>query len=267
MSLSITNAWNETIAFVKREGRLLFPIAFIFIALPGAILQMVMPTPAAPGQPPEAGLWLVMMPLAIVISLVGTLAIVHLALRPGASVGEALQLGARRFLPMLGAILLIFLAGFLLALPLFVLIGATAQTGAVPAIGGVAALGMLILMLAYVFFWVRLMLITAVGAVEETGPIRIITRSWELTRGHFWRLLGFMLLILLAAIVVMFAVTAVAGIIIMLVAGPPGPDSATMYLLLVVSALIQAVISTIFAVLTARIYAQLAGTGTPEVFS
>ena len=32
-SLSIGKAWEETVAFVKREGALLFPVAFVFLAL------------------------------------------------------------------------------------------------------------------------------------------------------------------------------------------------------------------------------------------
>ena len=42
-NLSITTAWNETASFVQREARLLFPIAFLLIALPGGLFQMMLP--------------------------------------------------------------------------------------------------------------------------------------------------------------------------------------------------------------------------------
>src|SRR3546814_17017291 len=41
--LSIGAAWEETLAFVKREGTLLFPVALLFMALPGVVLQLLLP--------------------------------------------------------------------------------------------------------------------------------------------------------------------------------------------------------------------------------
>lgn len=267
-NLSITKAWNETAGFVAREGRLLFPIAFLFVALPGAILQLVMPT-AVPGQPVEGGLWLIMLPVAVAVSIVGTLAIIHLALRPGASVGEGIQVGARRFLPMLGAVILVGIGALILAIPVAAIAGPTLVAGAGAGAGAIVALLVLLLIAVYIFFWVRLFPMSAVAVGEAVGPIAIIKRSWNLTRGHFWKLLGFLLLVVVAAMVVMFAISVVIGILLFLVTGgPPGPDSAAFYVMLVISALVQAVISAIFATLTARIYVQLAGDSTtPEVFA
>ena len=265
-SLSTNTAWNETVAFVTREGRLLFPIAFLLVALPGAILQLAMPTPAA-GESPEAGIWLLLVPAAIVVSMIGTLAISFLALRPGASVAEGLQAGVRRFLPLLGAALLVGIAAGLLLVPVILVAGAAAVGAGEAAVGGVAALLLIVLIPVFLFFWVRLILMTPIAAVEEVGPLRIITRSWELTRDHFWRLLGFVLLVAIAAVIVMFAVTMIGGLVIFLLAGPPEPDSLSMYLVLVLSALLQAVVSAVFVTLIARVYTQLADTATPEVFA
>ena len=43
-NLSITTAWNETVAFIAREARLVLPIAFLLLALPGAAMQLVIDT-------------------------------------------------------------------------------------------------------------------------------------------------------------------------------------------------------------------------------
>jgi hypothetical protein len=265
-TLSITSAWNETVAFVTREGRLLFPIAFLLVALPGAILQVVMPT-TAPGQQPEAGPWLLVLPLAIVASMVGTLAISFLALRPGASVAEGLQVGLRRFVYLLGAALLIGIAGALLAVPLIIVAGAAAMGGGEAGAAALAALLIIASIPVLLFFWVRLILMTPVAAMEEAGPLRIIARSWQLTRGHFWKLLGFVVLVAVAAIVVMFVVTMIGGLLVFALAGPPDPDSLSFFLLLVLSALLQSVVSALFVTLIARIYAQLTDHGTPQVFA
>ena len=265
--LSINEAWNETAAFVKREARLLFPIAFLLVALPGAVLQLAMPQPA-PGEPPEPGLWLLMVPVAVALGMAGTIALSYLALRSGASVAEALQVGARRFLILLGASLLVGLAAAAVAIPVIIVIGAAAFAGgSAAAAAGVAVLGALVALVLLLALWVRLMLMTPVAAVEPGGPIALIRRSWALTSGHFWRLLGFALLALVAAMVAMAAVTAVVGLVILLLAGPAEPNSLSMILLLLVSALLQAVISMLLATMIARIYAQLSGFGTRDVFA
>src|SRR5262245_35479401 len=105
--LSITTAWNETVEFVKREGRLIFPLAFMFVALPSALLEVLAPAPPLPGQLPEPGAWALLLPVILVTSLIGNLAISYLALRPNTSVGEAISRGARRFLSLFGAFVLI----------------------------------------------------------------------------------------------------------------------------------------------------------------
>lgn len=265
--LSITQAWNETAEFVKREARLLFPVAFLLVALPGAIVQLFAP-PALPGSLPEPGMWMLLMPVTVVVAMIGTIALSYLALRPGASVGEALQVGARRFIFLLAASLLVGLGMLLVLVPLVALAGGLAFAGG-PASGAAGAAVMLMLflfMLAAIALWVRLVMMTPVAAVERAGPIAMIRRSWELTRGHFWRLLGFVLLVLVAALVVMLVIGSIAGIVVVLIAGRPEPLTLPAILLGLVGAAVQAVFSMIFATLIARIYAQLSGGGPGDVF-
>ena len=89
-TLSVAAAWDETVAFVRREGRLLFPVSFMLIALPAALAEALSPAGAA-GEPPAPGPWLLIFPVALLLSAIGNLAISALALRPGASVAEALR--------------------------------------------------------------------------------------------------------------------------------------------------------------------------------
>lgn len=260
--LSITTAWNESADFVRREARLLFPVAFLLISLPGLVLQLAMPA-VERGQPAPPGPWLALLPVVLCLGLIATVAMSFLALRPGASVGEALRRGLRRF-PLLLAAGLLALTGPVLAAALLLAAVGTDGGAAGP---GADALLLSLLMLPLLALWVRLILITPVAAAEDCGPLEIVRRSWALTRGHFWKLLGFLLLAAIAVLIALLAASTIGGILIVLVAGPPRPDSFAMMLALLLAALIQAAISALSATLAARIYAQLSAAPRGNVFA
>ena len=103
-TISIGKAWEEAVAFIRREATLLFPVALLFVALPGLIVQEMTPpqlqewfaqpkADAIPAMPPGFALSML---LGIVIIWFGSLALFALALRPGISVGEALRLSFSR---------------------------------------------------------------------------------------------------------------------------------------------------------------------------
>jgi len=51
---------------------------------------------------------------------------------------------------------------------------------------------MLILLLMTLFFGARLLLTIPIAVIEHAGAGKSIVRSWNLTRGSFWRALGFL---------------------------------------------------------------------------
>lgn len=266
-NLSITKAWNESMEFLRREARLVLPVAFLLISLPGAVMQYMMPA-AAPGQPPDLAAMmeglktvLLLLPVVIVLSLIGTIAITYLAIKPGRSVGEALQAGGRRFLLLLAASLLLGLGAAVILAPLFLLFGVYAP-GMPP--GGLIALAVLAYLILLVAVLVRLMLITPVASGEEAGPIAMITRSWALTTGHFWKLLGFLIVFWITALIVIMVISIILGILIALIAGLPAPGTFPAFLMLLCSAALQAVLTSVYATVIARIYVQLAGDGTDQ---
>ena len=263
VNVSVTAAWNETAAFVKREARLLFPLAFMLIALPVAILQALVPA-ASEGEMPPPGAWLALIPLVMIATGIGNIAIAYLAVRPNRSVRDAIGRGARRLLPLLGALLLlvlvltaaVFVASTVAAL---VVPGATqgAATGQpTPALGMAMLIVALLLLPLLLFVAGRLMLMTPVAAAEDGGPIAIIRRSWALSAGYFWKLLGALVLMMIAMWVVMLAVEAVFGSLIILLAGQPRPGNTSAFLIILVRAALNTVIAVYFYTMIARIYAQ-----------
>lgn len=274
-NLSITRAWNEAAEFVRREAGLIFPVAFLLLALPNALLEAFTPPAPAPGESPEPGLWLLLIPLLGLASIVGNVAISYLALRPGSSVGEALRRGAGRMPALLGAGLLVGL-GFLILFFIVAGIVFALVPGAIAAVEAGATTGAMVTAVTIVFllvlpvafyFGARLMLTTPVAAAEGAGVFQILKRSWQLTTGHVWKLVGFLVLVGILVGVLTGAIRAVTGILFAIVAGPLEPGSTSAWLVIVVMSLANMVVFAYLNTTIARIYAQLAGERTDQVFA
>lgn len=257
-SLSVGTAWNETTAFVKREGGLLFPIALALIALPSILIQWLTPT-AAPGESPPLGLWTWLFLPAMVVTLLGSLAIVILALRRETLVGAALATAGRRLLPLFGTLILLVLMMVAIVIPLAIigaLVGGTAQpvTPGSPAV----TLTVIFAMVAILLLSIRFLLVNQVAAATDLGPIAILKRSWALTRGHFWKLFGLLVLVGIVLLVLALAVTAVGGILVTLLTGSTQPGSLGTFLVLVLLGLLNGIFTVYLLVLLTRVYEQLA---------
>ena len=255
--LSLSRAWDETREVLRRDGRLIAIVALAMLVFPGTVQEMV--TPQAPaGELPAPGWWMAVALVAIVIGVVGQLAIVRLALGPSTSVGEAIAHGARRA-PYYLISFLMWVAPF--AALLVVLLGAMKGPPPNPA----AALGFLALLIAMSFLAVRLILAVGVASAESAGPVQILQRSWHLTAGNWWRLFGFLLLFLIAALCVLIAVGAIIGLLVAVVVGAPTGMSLSRLIVVLVSQLAVGAVTATFIVMIARIYLQLSGTGGASV--
>lgn len=255
-TISIGKAWEETLAFVKREGTLLFPVALVFLALPMALLEVVAPNQMqgmgseemkAPTQlPPQV---MLVGLLAVISAVIGVLASYALALKPGISVSEALQLALRRIPVLFGSGLLVLLAYLALSIAIAMLL--------IPAMGMQRGVGTaLLLSLPFVIFvGVRLLLLNVVVLNEPVGVIEAIRRSWALTAGQFGKLVLFALLFVLLITVAQLVASSLLGVVGGLVGGP---SLAALFAGLA-GAVVAAVIQVYYLVMTCRIYIQLAG--------
>lgn len=263
--LSITTAWNETVAFVKAEGRLLFPLAFMAVALPAAAVRALVPVVPA-GEAPPAGPWLAAAIVALILAAIGYLAISYLALRAGASVREALVRGATR-MPLLiaagiligcGLVALAFLISIVVTLAVVGAAGGASAPPGTAEMGRVAGILLLILAPILLFVFARLLPLTPTVAVEAGGPFALLARSWRLTAGYSLKLMAFVAVLFALSLVLQIAVEAVFGSLFILTAGPAAPGSISSILTLLVMAALQTVLVAYLGTLVARIYAQLA---------
>jgi hypothetical protein len=91
------------------------------------------------------------------------------------NLNESLQVGLRRFFPIVGLAILVSLAA------------------------GFAAIFLLVPGLILITMW---FVATPVCVVEQLGPIRSMGRSRQLTKGHRWKIFGLMLLLIIISAVI-----------------------------------------------------------------
>ena len=121
-SLSISHAWEETRAFIARDGKLSASVALAMIALPVSNRRPGEPGRMASTRDPF-GSTIVMIVCSLIV-LSGQLALIRLALPPSTSVGAAIQHGLVGCRIYLATAVLIALALLLAALPLVVILAA-----------------------------------------------------------------------------------------------------------------------------------------------
>jgi hypothetical protein len=174
-------------------------------------------------------LWLF---LGSLVSMLGTIAILKLLLAPrGTSVGGAIA-AAVPVLPFY------FLAAFLSNLILL--------------------LGLVLLVVPGLYLFGRLAPLGPVVVAEKRyNPLDSIARSFALTRGEGWAVLGLVLLVAVAGLVAMMVVDSVLGLLFVLIAG----KSLGTFLASIVNAATGAAFSACFAILFAALYRALAPQG------
>ena len=253
IKLSISKAWDETRQVLARDGSLLTTIALALFVLPGVISDVVTP-PAPAGQLPIMGYWTVLTAVALFIALAGQLAVIRLAIGSRLTVGEAIRHGARRAPAYLAATL-----RWVLPFVIVVVLLAGKVVGQLPTASPMAALALLVLSCVVLFLAIRLMMTSPVASAEPVGPVAILLRSWELTRGHWLRLFGFFLLFLIGAVIAIVAVSAVSGILAQLIFGGVEPLTVGALFVALIIQIVSAAVSVLLMVMLARIYVQLGG--------
>lgn len=264
MTVTMGNVWDRATEFLSDTSSAVARIALLGIFLPTAVSTIIAPLGA---QSTGAGpLAMVAVPLiSLVLNLValwGQLAIAALAIDPPAGRQAAIGLATQRVLPMIGVSLLLLLGFTLLVLPIPIVLAAAgydlvaAMSGVqveVPmAAASVVALYVLVLIPVLLFIAARMALLTPVVVAERLG-IGAIRRSFDLTRGLVWKIIGVLLLYGIVVGVASLAANTVFGSILQLIAGGEGAISVAT----VVTALIVSAVQTGFVVLAAAFVAKL----------
>ena len=257
----VNDVWDRTTEVLSGRGRTLAAIAALAIFLPSVIrtadlLYVGNATPAM------SILGAIVAIVASIVAIWAQLSLIALSSDPATTPAQAYATGRSRLLPAIGIGILIGLVAGLFVLPLIVgLIGAgwtpaMMRTGQMPVLaGGPAAFvgfyGIAFVVL-FLFLAARLMLWTAVVANERLG-IGTIRRSFALTRGMTWKLVGVVLLYVIVLAIAFKAAQSVTGVVFGLILGTDAATT-TAFLAAIVGAVVSTAFSTLAAVFAAQLY-------------
>jgi hypothetical protein len=254
-SLSISAAWDESRAILLRDGRLFAAVALALIVLPEVVLAVV----GAPVGPQATQLAKLIYAAVVLLGFVGQLALNRLAIGPSVTVGGAIATGFARILPVVAVLVLLSIAIVVVGVALLMILGA-AHLVVVPSPGqppplSLVAILVLLVALAFAIFQLSF----PIATVETGNPFRLIARSWHLAKGHYLRLLAFIMIIIFCFGLVVLVSQFAVGSVVNLLLGQPNPGSLSALILGLAVGVIQAPFTVIAATMLARIYVQLAG--------
>lgn len=253
--LSLSDVWDDTRIFMQRELGLLLPIGFATFGIGALLVSSVAPQPT-PETGLQAGSWMIWLIPAIIMMLIGYLAISRLSLRSHLSVGEALG-DAMRLLPKAGGLALM-VTGIITGM----IVLASIVTGVVVMVMGLppkVATGTAFAAVVPLIFWlsVRLLLLWPTLADREGGVRDAFTRAMALSRGNFLRLAGLALLNFVGYLLLAAVIEMAGGSVLLIVTRLIGMPALGQVLASVLMAAFNAVYATFWAVFLSRLYARM----------
>lgn len=265
--LDMGKAWTQATGMIGANRETITAIAGLFFFMPsfagGVFVPDVGAGPAASpsGADPEvafralvegvsalyAQYWPLLLALSV-IQFIGSLGLLALLSdRGNPTVGEALKTGLKSSPSYLAAQLITALGA---ALAFGLVVGGIGSVAPV----AVATLAMLALLVAALWLFIRLSLTAQVIAIEGVlNPLTALARSWRLTKRNSLRILLFYFLLIFTIGIIAALVSGILGLVL----GAFGEPVASIGIDLV-SALVSAVVTVIFLVVTAAIHRQLA---------
>jgi hypothetical protein len=259
-NLSISAAWEEAKAILTRDARLYAAVALALVVLPEVVMAVV-GSPVASDASPAARIVYV---AVVLLGIVAQVAINRLAIGPSVTVSEAIILGFARVVPIFIVIILAIIIVAILAALVAMGLGAVGVVLIKAPQQATPGLILILLTLVMLVFAVT-QLTFPIAAVETGNPLRLISRSLQLARGNYWRLLGFVMIAVLGTGLIVMATQLGVATTVVLLLGQPKPGSMSALILGFVAGLLQAGFTLVIGVMLARIYVQLAGRGGAEV--
>lgn len=259
MATTMSAVWDRSVAVLQGRGGMLAGIAVPTIFIP-TIVRAAAQAYADPASPGVMLLVALVGIVAVMVTLWGHLAIIAAASDPAVLRGEALRMASRRLPVAIGMGLLVFVVVALLFSPVAVAMAhagldmramAAGSNAAVPPpVAGFVGLYTLAFLVAALFVGARMVLFSPVILLERTGG-GAFARSFRLTRGLTWRILGVLLLYIVLLLVASGAARLVIGSVAALVLGAGGTAT---FVAAVAAAIVTTILVVVAVVFTAQLY-------------
>lgn len=235
MKLSYSETWADVVRMLRENLAVIAALAGVFLFLPALLTGYFIPAPeqVEPKQFLEAMIehvganwhWFLLAQLA---SMVGAISILLLLLGArgrtvGALIAAALTILPFYFLASLVSNLIILVGMLFLIVPGLYALGRLCLTGPV------------------------------VVAEEQRNPLTAISRSWDLTEGKGWAVVGLVLLVAISGAIIGAVIGMMLGIVFHIVAA----GDLALLLVKIVEALCGAALNALLVVLVAAIYRRL----------
>jgi hypothetical protein len=267
------NVWDRTTEFLSDNLGAVVPIALLTIFVPQSISGAI--KLAGTAVTPGLGQGIV---LALFLPMLwGQLAIAALALRPDAGRGAAQSTATQRFLQSLLAMLMLFAVIVVLFVPIVLALVAsgvdlTALTSTTPgprpdispAMAGFIGLYGLAWLAVAVFISVRFSTLLLPVIAAEGGVVTALRRSFALSKGIAWKLLGVVLLFGLVVGVASIAVTSVFGALFRFLDPAAGPFSIGSIIVAILGGLVTTAYYVVQSSFMAKVYLAAMSTATRE---
>lgn len=257
----MSTVWDRTAEFLTDNLGAVLPLALLAFFVPASIVGSLANVDAS--DAPQLALILALIQLAFgILSLWGMLALTAMALDPDTA-PQAGNIAGRRLLPTLAIWVAMIVVIVVLAAPVLLVLGIDGADFFGPTrtsgldVSPVAALGvslyMLILIALLLWAGARLALVMP-AIVAERQAFGSLARSWALTRGLTWRIVGVLLLYTLVSWVATLAAQTVFGSIFRLISGPDEGLSLSRVLTSVMAAAVQTGFTVLLPVFAAKLY-------------
>lgn len=162
-----------------------------------------------------------------------------------------------RLLGILGLAIAVTLLLYGIVIALFflaVMLGVTgAESNSGIAIAGAVLIGFLAVfgpLVVVIYFGIRWHLVLPSMVVEDLGIVPALRRSWDLTRGYFWRTLGILLLFAIIFGIVVVVITTPLSFISAFATMSPGTDAQSLESTMLASILVNVVITLLSFIAT-----------------
>jgi hypothetical protein len=276
------SVWDRTVEVINGRAAMLVSIAALTLWLPAVLRQAVAVVTigttadaAAPGSG-ALGLLFVLSIAAAVLAILGQLALIAVASDPATTRGEALAIAARRLPLAIGVALLLALAVFVALIPAVAPIASTlpspavitpvtlktAMEGIAPGTRGFISLYLLAFVVAMVWLTARLALLNPVIVNQREG-VHSLARSFALTRGLTWKIVGLFVLFAIVVMVVTLATQSVVGIVFRLLLGANNAG-ATALLVAAANAILTCAVTITWTAFLAQLYVAVRATSPRE---